>query len=75
MPPPSSLAANLVSAQIASTIVYPTSEDLSNLYAWILNCVPGTDGGAYSASYYGGNYGPNADGGAPAGGLADAGRD
>jgi mono/diheme cytochrome c family protein len=60
MPPPASLASNLVPASIAKTVVSPTPEDLSILYAWILNCVPGADGGAYSSSYYGGNYAPDA---------------
>jgi hypothetical protein len=76
MPPAPSLAANLVSPSIANTIVRPTPEDMSVMYAWILNCVPGADGGAYATSYYGGNYAPDASilnaTGAPSSGL-DAG--
>jgi hypothetical protein len=79
MPPSQALATGDVKAQIAATIVYPTPEDVSLLYAWILNCVPGTDGGAYSpSSYYGGNYGPDGGVGSSAGGgsgAADAGLD
>jgi hypothetical protein len=60
MPPQASLASNLVPSDVAHTVVYPTAEDISILYAWILNCVPGVDGGAYSSSYYGGNYSPHA---------------
>jgi hypothetical protein len=79
MPPSQALASSNVSPQIAATIVYPTAEDVSLLYAWILNCAPGTDGGAYSpSSYYGGNYGPDGGVGTSAGGgssAADAGLD
>jgi hypothetical protein len=64
MPPSQTIASSNVSPAIAQTIVYPTPEDVSLLYGWILNCAPGTDGGAYAASYYGGNYGPGGDAGA-----------
>ncbi|HEY4013934.1 MAG TPA: hypothetical protein VGM06_11395 [Polyangiaceae bacterium] len=56
MPPQPSLAKQL--SPLASTIVYPTAEDLSIMDAWILACVPGADGGTYAAQYGGGNYGP-----------------
>jgi hypothetical protein len=72
MPPPASVATGYLSPQAQASLVHPTSEDLSILYAWILNCVPGTDGGAYASSYYGGNYAPDAAAGANAA-PADAG--
>jgi hypothetical protein len=75
MPPQPSMASNLIASSAAHTIMYPTAEDLSILYAWILNCVPGADGGAYSSSYYGGNWGPDASivNGPAGSGDADAG--
>jgi hypothetical protein len=59
--------------EAGAAVVFPTPSDLSVLYGWILNCVQGTDGGAYASSYYGGTlggttcFGPcGGDGGAPA---------
>jgi hypothetical protein len=73
MPPSQALASSNVSPQVAATIVYPTAEDVSLLDGWILNCAPGTDGGAYSpSSYYGGNYGPDGGVGTSAGGHSSA---
>jgi hypothetical protein len=64
MPPPPGQLGMYVSATIVPTIVYPTAEDVSILYTWIMACVPGADGGAFGDSYYGGNYGPSSvDGG------------
>jgi hypothetical protein len=60
MPPSPSLASNLAGTTVANAIAYPTAEEVSILNAWIANCVPGTDGGAYWSEYYGGNYGPDA---------------
>jgi hypothetical protein len=50
------------------SLVWPTADDVSVLHEWILNCGPGTDGGAYSSSYYGATYGPGPDGGGSSGG-------
>jgi len=58
MPPSPSQAEGLTSADAAATIVYPTPEDLSIMYAWILACAPGADAGSYEANYGGGNSGP-----------------
>jgi mono/diheme cytochrome c family protein len=45
-----------------TSIPRPTASDLSVLYAWIVACLPGTDGGAYSPG--GGDYAPgSSDGG------------
>ena len=66
MPLNSSQAATIVGSTVANTIQYPTPEDLSVLSAWILNCVEGADGGAYTTSYYGDFYGPGTDAGAAA---------
>ncbi|MBV9945675.1 MAG: hypothetical protein JOZ69_02380 [Myxococcales bacterium] len=66
-------AAQQLDPSVAKSIVYPTSEDLSILYAWILNCVEGTDGGAYSSSYYGAYYGPDGGGAHQAVSGGDAG--
>jgi len=79
MPPPRILAAGAggISSALASTIVYPTPEDFSMLQAWVQSCVPGADGGAYSARYYGGTHGADGGGSNPdaaAAGAADAGR-
>jgi hypothetical protein len=60
-----------LSPDAAAALVYPTPSDTSVLYAWILNCVAGADGGAYASSYYGGSlngttcFGPCGEGGAP----------
>jgi hypothetical protein len=53
MPPPPSLAATFTN--MSQTIVYPTSEDESILYEWILNCV-GVNGSAAQAMDA--SYGP-----------------
>jgi hypothetical protein len=52
------------------TIPRPTAADLSVLYAWIIQCVPGADGGGYAFS--GGDYAP---GGNAAVGTVDGGGD
>jgi hypothetical protein len=54
MPPSPSLCENLIGYQAGSAIVPLTPADVSILYAWILACVPGTDGGVYAASLGGG---------------------
>jgi hypothetical protein len=74
MPPPPSYLPSFAGPQVAATLVYPSSEDLSILYAWILSCVPGANGAAYASSYYGGNYAPDAGAAVNAAG-ADAGHD
>jgi hypothetical protein len=67
----------LCPAPLVSTIVYPTPQDMSVMYAWILNCVGPDAGNGYGSSYsYGPGYAPGstlatrtAEGGA---GTADA---
>jgi hypothetical protein len=77
MPPAPSLAANILGAQAAASLIYPTPADLSVLNTWILNCVAGTDGGAYASSAYGGGlggsscFGPCGQGGASDAGTGD----
>jgi hypothetical protein len=53
MPPPQTLADQLLGLDAGSQIVYPTPEDVSILYEWITSCV-GNDGGASTARFYGG---------------------
>jgi hypothetical protein len=59
------------------TIPRPSSADLSVLYAWIVQCAPGADGGGYA--FFGGDYAPGGDAavGTPpgAGGGGDGGGD
>src|SRR5579883_2607834 len=55
MPPAPGKATNTVSSDVAKTIVYPTAEDLSILYAWIANCVPGAPASGSSTSSDGGS--------------------
>jgi hypothetical protein len=43
-----------------ATVVYPTAADVSVIYAWILNCIPGANPNAYQTSYGSGLYGPAA---------------
>jgi hypothetical protein len=70
MPPAN--PSDIIGQTAAATLVTPSQADISVLYSWILNCVPGTDGGAYGASYYGGNYGPaGSAAGAPSSGSPD----
>jgi hypothetical protein len=74
MPPPNE---QILGGDAAAALVYPTPSDVSVLYGWILNCVQGTDGGAYASSYYGGGvngttcFGPCGSGG-DGGASADA---
>jgi hypothetical protein len=56
MPPSRSLCENLIGYEAGAGIVYATPADVSILYAWILDCFPGTDGGG-NASTYGGGLG------------------
>jgi hypothetical protein len=51
-----------------TSIPRPSAADVSVLYAWILACAPGTDGGAYV--YGGGDYAPDGGGAPPAAGDA-----
>jgi hypothetical protein len=68
MPPPN--PALELGPAAAAALVYPTPSDVSVLYEWIVDCVAGTDGGAYGSSYYGGTlggttcFGPCGEGGA-----------
>jgi hypothetical protein len=57
MPPSPQSAKGLTTADAAATIVYPSPEDYSLMYAWILACAPGADAGAsgYQTGYGGGN--------------------
>jgi hypothetical protein len=60
MPPSATIATQVLgpSNPALKTLVSPSPEDTSVLYEWIMNCVPGEDGGAYATSYYGADYGP-----------------
>ncbi len=81
MPPsPSSCTATGASNSVCMAIVYPSAEDVSVMYAWILNWAGGGDGGAFASRYYGGDYGPGGDAGQLAtqgsgGGGTDGGTD
>jgi hypothetical protein len=74
MPPPPSLSDNILGYEAGTGLTYPAPSDITILYAWILNCVTGTDGGAYASSSYGGGvagttcFGPCGDAGARRGG-------
>jgi hypothetical protein len=61
MPPdPSTLQSYLGAATLKANpniVVYPTSADVSVLYAWIFGCMPGADRYAYQASYGPGSFG------------------
>jgi hypothetical protein len=57
MPPPSGQLSIYLTPTQVSAFVYPTAEDFSVLYTWIMACVPGADAGAFD-NQYGGNYGP-----------------
>jgi hypothetical protein len=63
MPPdPSTLPAYLGAAAVQANpniVVYPTAADVSVLYAWILNCMPGANAAAYQSSYSSGSFGSN----------------
>jgi hypothetical protein len=60
MPPDPSTLQSLLGATAAKTaVVYPTAADVSVLYAWILNCMPGADANAYQNSYGSGSFGSN----------------
>jgi hypothetical protein len=58
MPPPVDQLSIYLAPNQVSSIRYPTAEDLSVLYTWIMACVPGSDAGSFDNNYYGGNYGP-----------------
>jgi hypothetical protein len=81
MPPSQSLSIQILGPDAGAGIASTSPAEASILYEWILNCVPGTDGGAHKSNYYGGGYngtmcfGPcGGDGGAgSAGGAVDAG--
>ncbi|HZU84066.1 MAG TPA: hypothetical protein VE987_14155, partial [Polyangiaceae bacterium] len=78
MPPMPNTAKTLIGANAAAAIVYPTAQDISNLFAWIM-CLAADAGSPYASSYYGGDYGPattsHADAGAAGAAAADAGGD
>ena len=63
--PPTPCSVSGASTAVCSNLVYPSAEDVSIMYAWILNCAGSQDGGVISSRYYGGNYGPGGDSGGP----------
>ena len=70
MPPDPSAVSDVLGASIVQAnpniVVYPTASDVSVLYAWILNCMPGANVGAYQANYGSGSFGSNPTSGAAA---------
>jgi hypothetical protein len=48
----------LIGPEAGATVVHPTPEDVSLMYAWILACAPNADAGSYQTNYGGGAYGP-----------------
>jgi hypothetical protein len=70
MPPaPSTLPGYLGASAVQANpniVTYPTAADVTVLYAWILNCMPGADKGAYQANYGSGAFGSNPTSGAAA---------
>jgi hypothetical protein len=74
MPPDPATCVRLLNPEAGSAVVRPSSADVSIVYAWILDCVPGVDGGAYGPAEYGvGNGWAPVDGGAADAGGASAG--
>lgn len=73
MPPSGVSASGDIGPDAAAAIVYPTAADLSVIYGWILNCVQGADGGAYTSTYYSGSFGANVTGDGGAGSSASSG--
>jgi hypothetical protein len=61
MPMPRNAVDGYIGAKAGASIVYPTPSDISVLYEWIRDCVPGANPTANSSNYYGGCFGPCSD--------------
>jgi hypothetical protein len=51
MPPSQSLSIQILGPDAGASIASTSPSEASMLYEWILNCVPGTDGGAHKSNY------------------------
>jgi hypothetical protein len=61
MPMPRNAVDGYIGAKAGASIVYPTASNISVLYEWIRDCVPGANPTANSSGYYGGCFGPCSD--------------